>query len=74
MSGLSSFLSFTSQAVMSIGSMLWSGHSAKSDIGWLFPQVVCHDCHSISCRKDILQVKAFVDGLVFMFMFLVYVV
>lgn len=45
------------QAVVGMGSLLWPQIT-------LFLQVLCHHCPSTSCRKNKLQVKDFVPGLV----------
>lgn len=58
-SGLSRLWPLVIQAVMDMGSFLWSGAEVKSDLGWLRLYVLCHHYPSIFLMKDRFLVKDF---------------
>ena len=63
-SGLSNLWFLITQAVLDMGSLSWSGSYVKSDIGWLFPQVLEHRYFQYISKEGQNDLKTIGIGLV----------
>lgn len=67
---LSSLSFLITQVVLDVGSISSSRPSAKSDIAWLLPEFCATTALTCLAGRTLLQITAFVAGLVFMILFL----